>query len=302
MIYRIAITTGDSDGIGAEVASKALNRLGPQKNVQFILYYQKTSQLKYFSGLKKKFSSQQLVLKHDRRSPALWVEDILLQQSSGQISGLVTGPLSKPEIILTGLQDLGHTDIIKRVTKSKTAYMAFVGKRFNVSLVTGHIPLREVAGNISVEKIVECCELTHELVQKISPQKRKLPIALVGLNPHAGDSGLIGNEETLVKKAAQLLNKRGIKTAGPLVPDVCFMPNEWKKYCFYIALYHDQGLIPFKMIHERSGSHLTLGVPIIRTSVDHGTARDIYGMNKADSQSMLDSIRLCIKLVRSHNV
>jgi 4-hydroxy-L-threonine phosphate dehydrogenase PdxA len=129
------------------------------------------------------------------------------------------------------------------------------------------------------------------------------PIGILGLNPHAGDSGLIGQEEKLViQPAVEKLKKNGFLVEGPLSPDAAFFPPSWKRYCFYVATYHDQGLIPFKLAHQHSGAHLTLGLPIWRTSVDHGTAKDIYGKNLANPQSMVDAIKWSILLSGGSNV
>lgn len=296
----IAITTGDIDGIGAEVAGKALRKIGPQKNIQFHVYIQSKKQEDYFRGLKSKFSSARIKIIIDRRSPAKWVEEAVHLQMQKKISGLVTGPLSKPEIFRAGLSDLGHTEIIKRVTKSKSAYMFFLGKVFHVALVSGHLPIRSVAEVASAQKIIELSKLVYNVTESLTNQKR--PLAVLGLNPHAGDGGLIGHEETAIKDAISKIRQEGISVEGPLVPDVAFQKNQWKKYSSYIAQYHDQGLIPFKLVHGHSGAHMTLGVPIIRTSVDHGVAHDIFGKNMAQPHSMIDAIKLCVQLVRSSHV
>jgi 4-hydroxythreonine-4-phosphate dehydrogenase len=124
-----------------------------------------------------------------------------------------------------------------------------------------------------------------------------LPIGLLGLNPHAGDSGLIGQEEqTVISKAMKQLFELGIPVVGPLVPDAAFQKENWGKYSTFVACYHDQGLIPFKSIHGfDSGVHLTLGLSLKRTSVDHGTAKDIFGKNKANPGSMVSALRWAIK-------
>jgi len=301
MIYKIAITTGDTNGIGLEVACKALSSIRLYKNIEFILFFQNTAQLKFINKFKKKFKNRVHLLRNSK-SPAIWVEDVLYQILSKEISGLVTGPLSKPAIIRAGLKDIGHTDIIKRVTRSKLLNMCFIGKKFNVGLVTSHIPLASVAKSLSTNKIILTCREINHFLKINFPKKSKLPIGILGLNPHAGDNGILGKEEDMVIKAIELLKKEGINAVGPLVPDSTFISKNLKKYSFFVALYHDQGLIPFKLAHEYSGVHLTLGSQIIRTSVDHGTAFDIFNENIADPRSMIDAINLCVKLVRSKYV
>jgi len=124
---------------------------------------------------------------------------------------------------------------------------------------------------------------------------QKLPVALVGLNPHAGESGLLGSEEI---STFQPLLKKLKEVVGPLPPDTAFLKQNWNKFSVFVCPYHDQGLIPFKMIHGTQGFHLTFGLTFVRTSVDHGTAFDIYGKNKADGSSMLDAIKACIAMSR----
>jgi 4-hydroxythreonine-4-phosphate dehydrogenase len=127
------------------------------------------------------------------------------------------------------------------------------------------------------------------------------PLALLGLNPHAGEEGIIGDTEKKIHHSViESARERGVKIEGPLVPDAAFFEKNWSEYSVYIANYHDQGLIPFKMIHgQESGIHLTMGLPFVRTSVDHGTAKDIFGKNKADASSMTLAIEWAIRLSRS---
>uniref|UniRef100_UPI0039E623D4 4-hydroxythreonine-4-phosphate dehydrogenase PdxA n=1 Tax=Bdellovibrio sp. TaxID=28201 RepID=UPI0039E623D4 len=199
-----------------------------------------------------------------------------------------------------GFKDLGHTDILKRLSKTQYVNMGFVGNKFNVVLATAHEPLSQIAKTLNLQVLQEALLNANELRKKLPATQKSKPIGILGLNPHAGERGLIGHEETdLFPKILAFAHKRKIPVEGPLVPDAAFFPNNWKRFSLYLALYHDQGLIPFKMIHgQDSGVHISLGIPFVRTSVDHGTAKDIFGKNKANPQSMIDALRWAIKLAR----
>ena len=177
--------------------------------------------------------------------------------------------------------------------------MGFVGNKFNVVLATGHIPLSAVAQDLTVDKIIGACRAAFDLRAQLPVRRRKLPIGLLGLNPHAGDGGIISTEEgSIFSVALERLAAMQIPVVGPLVPDAAFLKEAWSKYSSYVACYHDQGLIPFKAIHGfDSGTHLTLGLPLKRTSVDHGTAKDIFGKNKANPGSMVSALRWAINWV-----
>lgn len=321
-----AITTGDVDGIGLEVSLKALSQLSDKylKNIFLLLRSNKHSrfynlQLKFLYKKKfknhfcvsslnealhlaEKFSSSHLktpllievIL---ATSPALWVEEVALLCQQKRITALITGPLSKTEIHSSGLKDMGHTGILKRVTQTDDLFMCFIGRYFNVLCLTGHIPIKEIANEDIKSKLKNSIQLINSSKLINTNKKKSDKIAVLGLNPHSGEDGLIGDEE---QKFIKPVISQFKNTIGPLVPDVAFQKQNWKKYGIYISIYHDQGLIPFKLVHgHNSGVHLTLGLPFIRTSVDHGTAKDIFKKNIANPQSMLDAIKCAIKLSRS---
>jgi 4-hydroxythreonine-4-phosphate dehydrogenase len=313
---KIAITTGDMNGIGFEVAAKALAKLGAQKNVQFFLWRSEESEKKYLKILDQKFEritvesleeglkieGPYLVDICSDLSPAHWVEISAKACVKGKLHAIATGPLSKTSIQDSGFKDLGHTDILKRISKTKTVNMGFVGDKFNVVLTTGHIPISDVPKKLSFKTIAEALVNANTLRKSLPGLQKNKPIGVLGLNPHAGEKGLIGTEElSFFKNLQAFAQENGIPIEGPLVPDAAFFPQNWKKYSVYLALYHDQGLIPFKMIHgQDSGVHISLGIPFVRTSVDHGTAFDIFGKNKANPASMKEAIEWAIKLARQN--
>lgn len=312
---KIALTTGDLDGIGFEVTAKALHKLGPQKNIQFILWRSDSAvQKKYLQLLDKKWNrivvdSLEEALKIDGPflidiasddSPASWVEQSAKACLKKNLSALATAPLSKTSIKEAGFKDLGHTDILKRLSKVKHVNMGFAGDKFNVVLATGHLPVKNISKHLSFNVVAEALLNANKLRMSLPKAQQKLPIGILGLNPHAGEKGLIGQEELLIfPHLLDFAKENNIPIEGPLVPDAAFFPANWKKYSVYLTMYHDQGLIPFKMIHgQDSGVHISLGIPMIRTSVDHGTAKDIFGTNKANPASMIDAIRWAINLAR----
>jgi 4-hydroxythreonine-4-phosphate dehydrogenase len=313
---KVIITTGDATGIGLEVTTKALLKVGPQKGVTFYLYKQSGNQASLIRKLSAKFkvqtvgswhealqipvsSARQLIEISNLHSPAHWVESAALACVTKAADAMVTAPLSKSAIKESGLKDVGHTDILKRLCGKSDAFMGFVGSKFNVVLATGHIPISAISEALSAE-VIELALSAAILLKPLLPtKKRNKPIAILGLNPHAGDKGIIGSEEDFwLTQAVKNLSEKH-KLVGPLPPDSAFLKENWDKYSCYLALYHDQGLIPFKMAHGHdNGVHMTLGLPIVRTSVDHGTAKDIFGKNKANPNSMIDAIKAAISLVR----
>ena len=317
-LHKVALTTGDQNGIGCEVTAKALNRIRPQKGVQFYLwrspqtsrrdlklidrYFKRTTVRSWPLALQTPVDYYKTIIDIESPlPPAKWVETMAHSGLSKSIDALVTAPLSKTEIVRSGFKDNGHTDILKRVTRQKDVFMCFLGKEFNVVLLTGHSSIKKAYDKIDSD-LLSCCIMQTQTLLKNLPSRRRLkPIALVACNPHAGEEGVIDKKElSTYAPVIKKLRSRKFNITAPLVPDVCFQQSEWKKYSFYIASYHDQGLIPFKMTHGvDTGVQYSLGLPFIRTSVDHGTAKDIFGKNKACSGSMENAIKVAIKLLNN---
>lgn len=311
----IAITTGDSNGIGLEVTYKALARLKSGKTRFLIFRPQKKSHPICWPLLPPELTAKveslddakEVLLRNkpgvrfieicSKSSPAQWVLDATKACLNKEVDGLVTGPVSKKTFIDSGLPYLGHTPLLQDVSKSKCAYMAFLGKHFNVVLATGHMPLSKVETSLSFSTLNEVLKVALKWSSYLPINFQNRPIGLLGLNPHSGENGMIGKFEKTV--LSRLLTKYP-EVVGPLVPDSAWNKENWKRFSFFISLYHDQGLIPFKMIHGHSGgAHVTLGIPFVRTSVDHGTAIDIVGKGVARPESMCDAIRWCEVLVRN---
>jgi 4-hydroxythreonine-4-phosphate dehydrogenase len=315
----VVITTGDPDGIGPEVSLKALAKIGPQKNTQFLVYRSNFFKETQWRMVEKKFtrivvgsledalSIPGLTHKHivdicSDEPASRWVEHATRFALRKKVHALVTGPLSKTLIKKSGMRDIGHTEIFARLAKTKSLTMFFYGPRFSVALVSAHVPLRKASSRLTRSALLSCLQNVARASIIPSQREKKLRVGVVGINPHAGESGLLGSEEQHIMIPALKLARRKFKSlhiSDPLVPDAAFLPQNQKKYDVYVSPYHDQGLIPFKMTHEQNvGCQITLGLPFVRTSVDHGTAKELFGKNKANAGSMVDALTCALALLK----
>lgn len=217
---------------------------------------------------------------------------------NGDIDVLVTAPINKDEMMKQGFKHAGHTGFFEEKF-GKKGLMFLVTEDLKVAVSTHHIPISEVAQNISKEKIKKQIKLLHQtLIEDFQIVKPK--IAVLGLNPHAGDGGAIGKEEIdLISPAIDEMFDNGILAFGPFPADSFFQPNKYQNYDAVLAMYHDQGLAPFKTLAYEEGVNYTAGLPYIRTSPDHGTAYDIAGKNIADERSLTEAIFTGIKIFRN---
>ncbi len=218
----------------------------------------------------------------------------------GDIDVLVTAPINKDEMVKMGFKHAGHTGYFEEKFNKK-GLMFLVTEELKVAVSTHHIPIAQVAENISKEKIKKQIRVLNQtLIEDFCIQKPK--IAVLGLNPHAGDGGVIGNEEIeIISPAIKELSDNGILTFGPFPADSFFQPGKYKNFDAVLAMYHDQGLAPFKTLAYEEGVNYTAGLPFIRTSPDHGVAYDIAGKNIADEQSFTEAIFTAIKVFRNRS-
>ena len=216
----------------------------------------------------------------------------------GEIDVLVTAPINKDEMLKHDFKYTGHTEYLEK-RFGKNGLMFLVSEDLKVAVSTHHIPISKVAENITKERIKEQVKtMNHCLKQDFSIQKPK--IAILGLNPHSGDGGAIGTEEIeIITPAIKELFDEGILAFGPYPADSFFQPSKYKHFDGVLAMYHDQGLTPFKTISYEEGVNYTAGMPFIRTSPDHGTAYDIAGKNLADPQSFIEAIFMAIKIFKN---
>ena len=213
----------------------------------------------------------------------------------GSIAAIVTCPINKMAMKMAGFSYNGHTELLAERTKTEKYAMMLAGNRLRVVLVTIHMPLREVAAFLSTEKILQTIRITwNALYERFGLKEPR--IAVAGLNPHAGEGGMFGDEEeNIIAPAIHLAGEEGFNVSGPFPPDTLFYYAAKGDYDAVVCMYHDQGLIPFKMLHFNDGVNTTLGLPIIRTSVDHGTAYDIAGTGKAEPGSLAAAINMAAR-------
>ncbi len=221
------------------------------------------------------------------------VEDI----KQGLIDVLVTAPINKRAMTAEGFGYTGHTEYLENAFGVKDVAMFMVSDSLKVGVVTGHIPVKDISASITQEKIISKLRLMSDSLKRDfavnSPR-----IAVLSLNPHSGDGGLLGNEEvTVISPAVKAAREQGIEAYGPFSPDGFFGLGHYANYDATLAMYHDQGLAPFKSIAFEEGVNYTAGLPIVRTSPDHGTSYDIAGRDLADPRSMRSAIFTAIDIL-----
>ncbi|MEI9945665.1 MAG: 4-hydroxythreonine-4-phosphate dehydrogenase PdxA [Chitinophagaceae bacterium] len=214
-----------------------------------------------------------------------------------QIDGLVTAPVHKKNILSADFNFTGHTPFLKSMFGVNDVVMMMCAGNFRVGLVTEHIPVSEVAKHITKEAIVSKLAIMHKSLQRdFGIDKPR--IAVLGLNPHAGDEGVIGHEEeTIIRPAIKEAKNNNMLVIGPYSADAFFARRGYDKFDAVLAMYHDQGLIPFKSLALGEGVNYTAGLPAVRTSPDHGVAFDIAGKDKADNSSFLTAIFECVDII-----
>jgi len=217
----------------------------------------------------------------------------------GEIQGMVTGPISKVLMHQAGYPYDGHTQLIAHETNAKDYVMMLAGSKLRVVLVTIHCALKAVPELLDQEKVYKTIMITAKALREdlgfINPR-----LAVAALNPHAGEEGLFGSEEQeIISPAVSQARKQGIDVEGPFPADTLFNQAAAGRFEAVVAMYHDQGLIPLKLLHFSDAVNVTLGLPIIRTSVDHGTAYDIAGTGRADPSSLKAAIVMATEMVRN---
>ncbi|MGD9897087.1 MAG: 4-hydroxythreonine-4-phosphate dehydrogenase PdxA [Candidatus Methylacidiphilaceae bacterium] len=282
----IGIPVGEPAGIGPEVVRKAIasHRL-PARCV-----YRVIGSDKGFSPGKPSPSSA--------RAAQEWLEEAVLLWKEGAIQAIVTGPVYKKGLRAAGFPFPGQTEFFaeRAGCPAQSVVMSFWHPKLSVSLLSTHCSLREAIDSILPEKIVLCAELLADFLARLGHSPPR--IAIAGLNPHAGEGGLFGSEEReIFAPAIHRLRQKGRNVFGPLPPDSVFRQAIRREFAGVVAAYHDQGLIPFKLAAFSTGVNVTLGLPLIRTSPDHGTAFDIAGKDAADPRSMIAAIRLAARLL-----
>jgi 4-hydroxythreonine-4-phosphate dehydrogenase len=226
------------------------------------------------------------------------LEHAVKDLKEGLIDVLVTAPINKRSMNASGFSHTGHTEYLQQEFGADEIAMIMVSDQLKVGVVTGHIPLREVPGRISQASILSKLRIMKASLERdfgiLDPK-----IAVLGLNPHCGDGGLLGDEEqNIILPAVQAAMAEGIQAFGPYSPDGFFALGNYSRFDATLAMYHDQGLAPFKAIAFADGVNFTAGLPVVRTSPDHGTAYDMAGRDEADPRSMMQAIYTAIDIFR----
>ncbi len=322
----VAFTIGDINGIGPEVILKSIAEkknfndyrpvlIGPDRiwqnlstklnlKLKFEPFNSKVFKPGIPSILDLEYPGKPEYGKISANSGLLSIMSIFAAYNLCKLSiaqAMVTAPISKEAINLAGFKYDGHTGLLADLSKNRKICMMLLSDFMRVGLVTTHLPVNRISSNLSQKVILEKLEILHCSLQndfRISKPK----IAVLGLNPHAGDGGILGNEEKIIIEPAisKALNK-GIKAFGPFASDAFFARYVKGKFDAILAMYHDQGLIPLKMTDNNRGINYTLGLNIIRTSPDHGTGFDIAGRHIADPGSTISALNLALDLIKIKN-
>ena len=323
---KVGISIGDVNGIGLEIILKTLADTGILDYCTPIVYGNTKVASFYRKSLSLHDFSFNVITHPDQANPKranminCWEEDVKIEPgqinetggkyaflsldkavadlTAGDIQALVTAPINKHNIQNDNFNFAGHTEYIQHKTNSTDSLMFLIGEDLKVGVVTGHIPVGEIAKSITKEAIISKLQLMHaSLKSDFWIQKPK--IAVLGLNPHAGDNGLIGKEELeIIIPAIEEAKEKGIFAFGPYSADGFFANGSHLKFDAVLAMYHDQGLIPFKSITFHTGVNFTAGLPVVRTSPDHGTGYDIAGKNLASETSFREALFLAINIVK----
>lgn len=328
----VGITMGDASGIGPEVIAKALASLGRLGLAYFLVigdggvFRSAIDELRIPLNLTTIDHINDAVFDHKHSIALLDMKNLKLRELrrgevnpacgrasieyiqeavklalERRIDAVVTAPISKEAVKLAGFDWPGHTEFLAHLTETEDFAMMVVGGPLKVVLVTTHLALQKVSESITQAKVYRTVELTHRWLKGnfglLSPR-----IGVSSLNPHCGEAGIFGNEEAeKIRPAVERAKAEGIDARGPIPSDALFKQAYKGQYDAVIAMYHDQGLIPIKMIAGEVGVNVTLGLPLIRTSPAHGTAFDIAGRGEASPRSMIKAIEMAIDLIKKRD-
>lgn len=323
----IGISLGDLNGIGPEVIIKALNdnrimrMLTPvvYGSTKVLSYYRKALNLEEFNYFQLRDGGEP----HPRKVNVIncWDETINIQMGqeteeggkyareslrnvitdikAGKIDAMVTAPINKNNIQSEDFKFAGHTEYLTHEFEAKDSLMLLVSEGLRIGTVTGHIPLKDVSNHLTTERLKSKVNILENSLRK-DFGINKPRIAILGLNPHAGENGLLGTEdEQIIKPVVNEFRDKGKLVFGPFPADGFFGNKQYRSYDGILSMYHDQGLIPFKTLAFESGVNFTAGLPFTRTSPDHGTAYDITGKDKADENSMREAMLLAADIVKN---
>ncbi|MEZ0360756.1 MAG: 4-hydroxythreonine-4-phosphate dehydrogenase PdxA [Hydrogenobacter sp.] len=316
-MLKIGITIGDPAGVGPELIIKLLDHVDPKK--AYIIYGERKILESAKKLLEKDINMKEIHTTDEVKVPGIYIADLDISETDrpmpsltsgkvaiaylgravvdaviGNIHGLLTMPINKFWAKLAGFSYEGQTEFLAQASNVREYAMLMYSEKIKVVLLSTHLPLKVAIEKVSRESVKGKVELAHREFKRLFGYEPS--IGVVGLNPHAGEMGQIGREDVEeILPAIEELKGKGIKVEGPLSPDSAFLKTD--AFDVFLCMYHDQGLIPFKLLAFRDGVNLTLGIPFVRTSPDHGTAYDIAWKGIVDMSSALHALRLCEKLV-----
>ncbi|HEY0265037.1 MAG TPA: 4-hydroxythreonine-4-phosphate dehydrogenase PdxA [Granulicella sp.] len=311
---RIVVTLGDPAGVGAEVTLKALSHPEVRESAYWILLGDRPA----VAGAEKSTSVSLQDLKVDFRDSKMLPADEPVQFGAlradygkaaasyvrqatemclaGEADAMVTAPLNKEAVTMSGMPFSGHTEYIAEICGATESRMLLAGVKLSVVHVSTHTSLRN-ACNLNTQRIIRTIELGNDAMKLLGHTKPR--IAVCGLNPHAGEHGLFGTEDIeFIAPAVKACRDKGIDCEGPVAPDTIFFRAVRGSHDLIVAMYHDQGHIPMKLLDFESTVNTSLGIPIIRTSVDHGTAFDIAGKNLASDGNMVAAMKMAVTMAK----
>jgi len=324
----IGITMGDPCGIGAEVVVKALTDPDIRSLGRFVIFgvNEVLTAAADVAGIRPfwfhithddalRVDSGVVVLDFQEYAAGYWLnprptaeggtaslrflDKAIVTALAGSIDAIVTAPIHKTSWKLAGCRFPGHTEKLADAFKTKRVTMTFVGGGLRVALASTHVSLFGLRNKFTIGLVFQPIDLLHDALKSLFGIEHPR-IAVAGLNPHAGENGRFGDEEKrVIEPAMQMARNAGISVEGPFPADTLFTPRKRSRFDGIVVMYHDQGLIPIKMLAFDTAVNLTLGLPIVRTSPDHGTAFDIAGTDQADPGSMKEAIRLACQLASS---
>jgi 4-hydroxythreonine-4-phosphate dehydrogenase len=313
---KIALSPGDPAGIGPEICLKSLHDNSENlcnfeligdidfykklsKDLNLDLSFQNIYKREDFVTVKNISLDSEITFGMPNVSNSKYILDVLMTGSLGclnkEYSALVTGPINKKIINDYGFEFSGHTEFLADISNTKNVVMLLANSKLKVALLTTHLPLSKVSESITSKKIIETTKILNDSLKKL--WKIKNPkIGILGLNPHAGEGGFLGNEEIeIIEPAIRTLHQENLEIDGPISADTAFLEEKLNKYDAYLAMFHDQGLPVLKSMGFGDSVNITLGLPFTRISVDHGTAYELAGKNKADPSSFKKSMELALE-------
>ncbi|MCX8110907.1 MAG: 4-hydroxythreonine-4-phosphate dehydrogenase PdxA [Syntrophorhabdaceae bacterium] len=309
------MTMGDPAGIGGEIICKSIRHIGKSsipviigdmtaiRDMEYRLYGANKVEFKGFKGGTRgdiEFIDMGMIKGIEYglsreiygRASYEYIMEALRNIKEGNAVGMVTCPINKASIRKAGVDFPGHTEILADFSHTKEYVMMMANRKMRISLVTIHIPLKDVPGMITKDRVFSCIRVTDNALKRHFRIKNP-KIKVCGLNPHAGENGLMGKEEAVIKEAIDLAVSKGIDAHGPFPADTLFHKVDCDAF---IAMYHDQGLIPVKTLDFKRTVNITLGLPFVRTSPGHGTGFDIAGKGIADPTGLIEAYRVAEKL------